>query len=197
MPKKKSKETTPCALPTKFRLFAADVSLRRPGFAMFTVDDHEVRLDWTDVLDNKTKKKPTGELLDDIINKLFELWNKDESDLPLVLVREKNFMNAVRAQATNNLLAEAIGICDWASWSFGYKGLTWEEIFPVSIKKLITGKGKAEKDEVAAALPKYVGPHEYKTDDESDAVAVGVAFLIKEGRLESGEEKELHLPSEK
>ena len=49
------------------------------------------------------------------------------------------------------------------------------------IKKLLTGSGKASKEEVAATLEKYVGQQSYAVSDESDAVAAGVAFLIQTG----------------
>ena len=52
------------------------------------------------------------------------------------------------------------------------------------IKKLLTGSGKASKEEVAAALEKYVGQQNYAVSDESDAVAAGVAFLIQTGQIE-------------
>jgi len=52
------------------------------------------------------------------------------------------------------------------------------------IKKLLTGSGKASKEEVAAALEKYVGQQNYAVSDESDAAAAGVAFLIQTGRIE-------------
>jgi len=57
------------------------------------------------------------------------------------------------------------------------------EIAPTTVKKLLTGSGKAEKDMVAAALERYIGNHEYATDDESDAVAVGIAWLNSKGYL--------------
>ena len=51
------------------------------------------------------------------------------------------------------------------------------------MKKLLTGSGKALKSEVALALESYVGTQKYETDDESDAVAVGIAWLIQENLL--------------
>jgi crossover junction endodeoxyribonuclease RuvC len=53
---------------------------------------------------------------------------------------------------------------------------------PSAVKKIVTGNGKAEKDEVAAAvrrLTDYKG--EFACDDESDAAAIGLAYLIREG----------------
>lgn len=52
------------------------------------------------------------------------------------------------------------------------------------IKKLLTGNGKASKEEVAATLEKYVGQQSYAVSDESDAVAAGVAFLIQTRQIE-------------
>jgi len=48
------------------------------------------------------------------------------------------------------------------------------------VKKLLTGSGKASKTEVAMALERYVATQQYETDDESDAVAVGLAWLIQQ-----------------
>ena len=48
---------------------------------------------------------------------------------------------------------------------------------------MITGSGKANKQDVADSLERYVGKVQYGTDDESDAVAVGIAWLIGEGYL--------------
>ncbi|GAK03294.1 hypothetical protein JCM19037_1607 [Geomicrobium sp. JCM 19037] len=47
-----------------------------------------------------------------------------------------------------------------------------------------TGKGNADKAEVEAGVRRRFGLAEgftFKSDDESDAVAVGLAYLIKRG----------------
>ena len=59
----------------------------------------------------------------------------------------------------------------------------WYEIYPVTVKCLVAGSGKATKEEVADSLQSYVGKQEYKCDDESDAAAVGIAWLIQQGRI--------------
>lgn len=59
----------------------------------------------------------------------------------------------------------------------------WAEIYPVSVKKLVTGSGSATKEEVAASLEYYLGKRIYSNDDESDAAAVAVAFLIQNGQI--------------
>lgn len=62
--------------------------------------------------------------------------------------------------------------------------MQFEEIFPTTIKRLITGDCNAKKDVVAKALDRWVGPWNYIVDDESDAVAVGVAWMISKGMLD-------------
>ena len=52
---------------------------------------------------------------------------------------------------------------------------------------MITGSGKASKQDVADSLERYVGKVQYGTDDESDAVAVGIAWLIGEDYLKTQE----------
>lgn len=63
------------------------------------------------------------------------------------------------------------------------KELVFDEIAPKSVKKMVAGNGNATKDEVAAALGRHVGTQEYECDDESDAVAVGIAWLILNGYI--------------
>lgn len=75
------------------------------------------------------------------------------------------------------VLNKVVGVSDLYAWGFGNR--VFQEIDPKTIKKLVTGNGLAEKQEVADALEKYVGPQEYACDDWSDAVAVGIAWLIQ------------------
>lgn len=49
----------------------------------------------------------------------------------------------------------------------------------------MTGEGKADKKKVETALEPYLGKRTYACDDESDAAAVAVTFLIMNGKLES------------
>ena len=65
------------------------------------------------------------------------------------------------------------------------EGVLW--IAPTTIKKALTGSGKASKADVASSLAAHVGALDYACDDESDSVAVGVAWLIKEECLCEGE----------
>lgn len=55
---------------------------------------------------------------------------------------------------------------------------------PTTIKKILTGNGRSLKETVAKTLTLYIGEQEYVTDDESDAIAAALAFLIKEGYID-------------
>ena len=72
------------------------------------------------------------------------------------------------------MLSKVVGVSDLYAWGFGQR--IFQEIDPKTVKKLITGDGLAEKQTVADALEKYVGLQEYRVDDQSDAVAVGIAW---------------------
>lgn len=91
-----------------------------------------------------------------------------------VFVREKGFYHF---QTETLALFKVIGITDLAVWRACRKGFA--EIAPSTVKKALTGSGRAGKGEVAAALERFVGKQAYVTDDESDAVALGIAWLIQ------------------
>jgi crossover junction endodeoxyribonuclease RuvC len=67
-------------------------------------------------------------------------------------------------------------------------GLAVDEIIvPSTVKKTLTGSGTAKKPEVAEAVRKILRlPSDYKfaTDDESDAAAVAIAYLLREGIID-------------
>lgn len=51
---------------------------------------------------------------------------------------------------------------------------------PTTVKKKVTGNGKADKKEVKNKLYKEYPGITFRNDDESDAVAIGLTFFIKE-----------------
>lgn len=57
---------------------------------------------------------------------------------------------------------------------------------PSKVKLIVAGSGKAEKDEVADAVRRYTGyTGEFATSDESDACAIALAYLIREGVIKA------------
>ena len=177
LPKKtKAKpEEVPIELPEVYYVIGADLSLKRPGFCKIKVEAGEL----TDLklmsVDNKTKTKPHGELLNEIGTAFLEFIPDPEKDqTPCFYVREHSIIKT--GNMYERSLDEVVGIMNWFSFKFKFD---WHEIYPATIKKLITGNGKATKDEVAAALPQYVGDISYANDDESDAAGVAISFLIQ------------------
>lgn len=76
-----------------------------------------------------------------------------------------------------------VGVADLYAWVLGNR--VFDEIHPKTIKKMVANDQLAEKDAVASALIQFVGEREYECDDESDAVAVGVAWLMKNKMIEN------------
>lgn len=172
--------------PQSYRVVAGDLSLKRPGFCILFLQKTEEETRIIDIkvfsVDNKTdKKKEKGELLDDVLRAMaFNFPDEEKDGIATYYVREKR----ISSHFSDNTVYEAVGITDWFLWK---QGKVWLELYPTTIKKLITGSGKAEKDQVAECLKLYVGDIQYSNDDESDATAVAVAWLINNGEIKQKE----------
>lgn len=81
------------------------------------------------------------------------------------------------------MLHKVVGVSDLYAWA--ERKAEFEEINPKTIKLLVAGKDDASKEDVAAALVNFVGEQTYTCDDESDAVAVGIAWLIRHGKMKA------------
>ena len=172
--------------PPVYRMFCADLSLKRPGFCKFVVEQTENGQEITNFetmsVDNKAKTKDHGELLDDILRALSNFLPDD--DQPTYFVKEKAALSSHSFAMIG--MAKVCGLADWLIWRLGS---SWNDVAPMSIKKILTGSGKAEKSAVAAAQKTYIGEHEYTCDDESDAAAAGVAWLIQNGQFKVNSEE--------
>ena len=186
--KKKKAESEQLIIPKTYTLIAADLSLKRPGFCMLRIEEKDGAPAISDFylssVDNKTKTKPRGQLLEEIAA-AFKLLLASAED-PVFLVREQSINNcggkmAHSSTAARTGVSSVVGVMDLLAWQYAH--LCWEEYYPVSIKKLLTGNGKAEKQEVASALSAYLGEHDYRNDDESDAAAVAVAWLVSHNQM--------------
>lgn len=187
--KKTENQIVPVQLPDIFRVIGGDISLKRPGFSSLVYKKNEDgTLNLMDVktmcIDNKKdKKKEKGELLDDVLRGITTFFpDEEKDDIQTFYVREKYISN--HGSIYESSIYEAVGISDWYLWRL-HK--TWYELYPNTIKKLIAGNGNADKQVVADALKHYVGERVYGTDDESDAVAVAVAWLIQQGAIKQFE----------
>lgn len=182
---------TDLSFPSEYRIVAADLSLKRPGFCVMKIKRTEAETEIQKIdlysVDNKSKTKPVGQILHEIAEKFNQIMESDAA-IPTYYVREKSVNNygfSARGGAiARAAISEVVGVTDYLVWN---KRNEFEEIYPVTIKKTITGNGRAEKSLVASYLKRYVGDLDYKNDDESDATAVAVAYLILNGELKKKE----------
>lgn len=89
----------------------------------------------------RSSKAGHGEILDAIYDLLCEL----SVDID-VFVREKGFY---RFPHETQALFKVVGVADLIAWQI--RRADYKEISPSVVKKLLTGNGKASKDDVAMA----------------------------------------------
>jgi crossover junction endodeoxyribonuclease RuvC len=104
---------------------------------------------------------------------------------PFTAVIREDFTSGRNKRATQTVFS-AWAAADRALHAYGYA--VNAEISPTSVKKTVTGSGKAEKAEVAEAVRKYLRlPSDYKFVagyDDSDACAIVLAHLIAENLID-------------
>lgn len=157
-------------------LLSFDLSLNRTGYVVGKVVNGKLTIVETGVIDNnKILAVREGEKLMRIANKVKELLVKYEPDY---VVKEGGFSN-------NNLATKRLyavhGVVTLMCWCYGHH---FEDVYqPTTIKKQLTGNGRAKKEQVAEALKRFVGDIEFEFDDESDAVAILITHCLKTGLI--------------
>lgn len=166
------------------RLLAMDLSMSLPAYAIIDIVDgravvKEIR--YTDNKKGKLAKLSHAEKLERIAKAIGELF----TDYPNIdaVVREKGFF---RFATTTQVLFRVVGVCDLKV--FESSGITKiDEIAPTSVKRLVAGDGKASKAEVEIGVREHLIEAQkdivFETDDCSDSVAVGIAWMILNGYL--------------
>jgi crossover junction endodeoxyribonuclease RuvC len=162
------------------RVLAFDTSMGRPGIALIEVKAGNPRV--IDVSHVATTTKQTHGLRAEVIEAWAVSFIHKHSAKFDVIVRE-DFVGRTSKQA--HPVYAAWGACDRALNKFGLT-FTTPSISQSAVKKAVVGKGKAEKDEVAEAVRKWTGyDGEFAVDDESDAAAIALAYLIREKIIKS------------
>lgn len=159
------------------KLLALDLSLSSTGYAVIQWEEGCATVLEVGHIDNKRKgrmKWSHGKRLMNIYEELSFVINS-YPDIELV-VREKGVS---RFNRSTQVLFRVVGVVDLLLENYGLQPS--KEITISETKKVITGDGKAEKATVATAVQQYLTEKAtFANDDESDAVAVGVAYCIKE-----------------
>lgn len=125
----------------------------------------------------KTSAKiPHHERLTLIGNKIKELIKKYK---PEALATEKLYFS--KNQKTALLVAEARGVILYSASSLG---LPVFEYRPTEIKIAVTGYGKSEKRQIIDMVKKLIKvPDEKNSDDEFDAIAIGLTHFASSRKL--------------
>ena len=152
-----------------FYMIAIDPGLRHPGFAVIHVfpNARKIGLIETHTLNNEKLEYPealmrTYDLLDELIEKYH----------PKDICSERMF--SVRHLETQQLF-RTVGCLELCAW---HRRKRIEVLPPKTVKKLITNDGSATKEKVRQSIAERYPNKKFGTSDESDAVAVGISWLI-------------------
>lgn len=165
-------------------VLAMDLSLTSPGFAVLglTPEGAPILLEKSVVKTNA--KHRHGQRLETIASEIERLINVYQ---PLHIVREKGFS---RFPAVTQTLSKVVGISDLSAHTLADKDV--HEISVSSVKKLVTGNGRASKEDVAEDVFKWLridNKDDFYTrggkliDDLTDACGVGIAYYVEKGLI--------------
>lgn len=169
------------------RILSFDISAS-PGVALIEIKNGKPQLIAVDHLetDSKLTDAQRFHLVEAfVINFVYKHIDKSGTQ---AIVREK-FHRGGSKRGTQ-LVFGAWASVDRALAGFGYTIKQSDEIVASTVKRLVGGRGNAEKDEVAAGVIRILGEEvrsELYTDrgrlldDRSDAVAIGLAYAIQKG----------------
>jgi crossover junction endodeoxyribonuclease RuvC len=161
------------------RVLGLDLSLTSPGFAIIEVKKGKPRLIKTA---NFTTNADTAQALRYEEIEAFTLLFIRENKPFDVIARE--IWPPSRNYAQNNKIHGAWAAVERALSRYGYE--VNEHLTPSNVKKTVTGNGSAKKPEVAESVRTILGlgdDYVFKTDDCSDAAAIALAYLIKNGMI--------------
>lgn len=161
-------------------ILAMDLSLNCPGFAVLDIADGKVKLIEKTTVNNirdakkeACRRKSTPQKLREIAQMIQRLIAEHKPEL---FVRERGFS---RHNVATQTLFRVVGVSDLVVYEAAHQEIY--EIAPSVVKRLVAGSGSAEKIHIERELDQYIGFQLYGTQDESDAVAVGIAWAIQEG----------------
>jgi crossover junction endodeoxyribonuclease RuvC len=159
------------------RILAYDTSISSPGVALIEVKAGKpVIIDYAHV-------KTTTEHSHAVRSEIIYAW----STMFLTKHRKKGFDVIIRedfqgrSSMQNHPVFSAWAAVDRSLENFGLS-FTVKPISQSAMKKHTVGKGTATKEEIEEAVRNITGfTGDFAANDESDAVAIGLAYLIREG----------------
>lgn len=171
-----------------FLILAMDISLTQPGFAVLQVVHNKVYVVELRYVTTNSKESH-GHRLKQINDVLVDLLIRYDFKY---VVREKGFSRHAHVTQT---IYKVMGITELSATEYGFNNVV--DLAVTTVKKQVTGNGKASKEEVARSVFQQIenyNPDWFHIkqrngrmkliDDLSDACAVGIAFLRQEGYIE-------------
>ena len=170
-----------------FDIFCADLSFACPGFAVlrYHSDIRKVELLAKSHLARSyfaSGGNYPGEILNAINNEMDEYLGNQHIR---IAVREQPFVSSNHA---TEMIYRVVGCTELLLWQ--RKKMPFFEVSATHVKKVITGFGNADKYQVRDGLDKYIGRFTYNSNDESDAVGVGITWLVDNYYLDNLTETE-------
>jgi crossover junction endodeoxyribonuclease RuvC len=156
-----------------YRILAFDISLSSPGVAV------------VDVINGKPKVVGVGDVKTST-NDSYAIRTKHIESYMHLFIRKHAPYDAIVREGLNHKMPNiqyaifsAWNAIDRALKDFGL-AVTEPAIGQSAVKKAVVGVGKAEKHQVAEAVRKWTGyKGEFESDDQSDAVAIALAYGIQ------------------
>lgn len=159
------------------RVLGLDLSLNSAGYSVMDWDGQQATVLTVGHIDHKHQGRQKWSRGKKLLNIFVELKSVINQWQPDIIVREKGVS---RHAAVTQTLFCVVGVSDLLLETCGYPACN--EIAISSVKKEVTGNGRADKVDVAMAVQQYLTePYGFTVDDESDAMAVAVAYCMREG----------------
>jgi crossover junction endodeoxyribonuclease RuvC len=165
----------------RLRILAVDTSLGAPGIAVIDIVNRKPTL--VDVDHIKTVSDEPYVLRAKYIESWLHLFIRKH--LPFNHIVRESF-NA-KYERSNYPIFSAWSAVDRVLWDFSYI-IVEDSVSPTTVKRLMTDKArKVTKEEVADGVRKFIElpvRFTFKKDDESDAVAIGLAWALENGLID-------------
>lgn len=158
------------------RVMAFDLSLTNSGWAVGDVTDNKLTVvDFGSIGTKRWAKEGTGKRLHKFAEEIERIYKKYQPDS---VAKERSFSNG-RIKATQQIF-KVNGV--WEMLSHLEAHDAFKEYAATSVKKELTGDGRASKPQVRTAVESILGVTP-RNEDESDALAVLYTHCIREELL--------------
>ncbi len=171
----------------KMYVVGLDLSLNGTGICVVEAGKYSVKIINEVFINNKhIKADDRGHKLWNIYCNLDEVLSEliEQGITPAVVVESGFSKHAKTTQA----LYSVVGVVQVALYCNGLS--ITNSYAPTSVKKHVTGKGRASKQEVMNAVRQFLvskqGDYVFQSEDTSDALAVAISYLLDKGILEGG-----------